>query len=398
MSVSTRDIRNVAVIGHNGTGKTNLIEQMLFYSGVLSRAETVESGKTTSDYTEEEIQRKISVHATLNSTTWEGSTINILDTPGTADFIGEAISAFRACEAALMIVDGREGAQIETIKLWRRLDRLNKPRAVFINKMDKERASFRHVIDSLESEFDAHFVPVVMALGEAEEFNGVINLIEDRAYECHPGGKETPADIPEKYKAVVEDFRNRLIENAAECTDELIEKYFEDGTLSMDDIRSGLVRESIPQELGSDLLCNLAWAHHARADETVMTVDFGTALTFSTVDAEGRVKGVAIVPGLLTSVNALFGSTAQLPQVELKIPTSVLGRNSEDSIRAGIMYGYAGLVESIIRRTEDELGHRVYVMATGGLSMTISPLIRRIDHLDKRHTLNGLRLIASLNL
>ncbi|HIV98267.1 MAG TPA: elongation factor G [Candidatus Ornithospirochaeta avicola] len=240
MSVSTRDIRNVAVIGHNGTGKTNLIEQMLFYSGVLSRAETVESGKTTSDYTEEEIQRKISVHATLNSTTWEGSTINILDTPGTADFIGEAISAFRACEAALMIVDGREGAQIETIKLWRRLDRLNKPRAVFINKMDKERASFRHVIDSLESEFDAHFVPVVMALGEAEEFNGVINLIEDRAYECHPGGKETPAEIPEKYKAVVEDFRNRLIENAAECTDELIEKYFEDGTLSMDDIRSGL--------------------------------------------------------------------------------------------------------------------------------------------------------------
>lgn len=164
------------------------------------------------------------------------------------------------------------------------------------------------------------------------------------------------------------------------------------------DIKSGLVRESIPQELGSDLLCNLAWAHHARADETVMTVDFGTALTFSTVDAEGRVKGVAIVPGLLTSVNALFGSTAQLPQVELKIPTSVLGRNSEDSIRAGIMYGYAGLVESIIRRTEDELGHRVYVMATGGLSMTISPLIGRIDHLDKRHTLNGLRLIASLNL
>lgn len=164
------------------------------------------------------------------------------------------------------------------------------------------------------------------------------------------------------------------------------------------DIHTGLVRESIPQELGSDLLCNLAWAHHTRPDDTVMTVDFGTALTFSTVDGEGRVKGVAIVPGLLTSVNALFGSTAQLPQVELKIPTTVMGRNSEDSIRAGIMYGYAGLVESIIHRTEDELGHRLYVMATGGLSMTISPLISRIDHLDKRHTLDGLRLIASLNL
>lgn len=240
MSVETKDIRNVAIIGHNGTGKTNLIEQILFYSGALSKAEKVENGKTVSDYTEEEIQRKISIHTSLASTTWEGKTINILDTPGTADFIGEAICAFRSTEAALMLVDGREGAQIETIKLWRRLDSRNKPRAVFVNKMDKERASFRKVIDSLESEFDATFVPVVIALGEAEEFNGVINLIENQAYECHENGKETPIPIPEKYAAVVDDFRDRLIENAAEGADDLIEKYFEEGTLNADDIRRGL--------------------------------------------------------------------------------------------------------------------------------------------------------------
>ncbi len=240
MSVNTKDIRNVAIIGHNGTGKTNLIEQMLYYAGVLSRAETVDSGKTVSDYTEEEIQRKMSVHSTLASMQWDGKQINVIDTPGTGDFIGEAISSFRATEAALMLVDGREGAQIETIKLWRRLDERNKPRAVFINKMDKERASFRHTIDSLVEEFGAHFVPVVMALGEAEEFSGVINLIENQAYECHEGGKETPMPIPEKYQAVVEDFRSRLIENAAEGTDELIEKYFEEGTLEPDDIRHGL--------------------------------------------------------------------------------------------------------------------------------------------------------------
>lgn len=240
MSVETKDIRNVAIIGHNGTGKTNLIEQILFYSGALSKAEKVESGKTISDYTEEEIQRKISIHTSLASTTWDGKTINVLDTPGTADFIGEAICAFRSTEAALMLVDGREGAQIETIKLWRRLDSRNKPRAVFVNKMDKERASFRKVIDSLESEFDATFVPVVIALGEAEEFSGVINLIENQAYECHENGKETPMPIPEKYAAVVDDFRNRLIENAAEGADDLIEKYFEEGTLDADDIRRGL--------------------------------------------------------------------------------------------------------------------------------------------------------------
>ena len=241
MSVNTKDIRNVAIIGHNGTGKTNLIEQMLYYAGVLSRAETVDSGKTVSDYTDEEIQRKMSVHSTLASFQWDGKQINVLDTPGTGDFIGEAISSFRATEAALMLVDGREGAQIETIKLWRRLDERNKPRAVFINKMDKERASFRHTIDSLVEEFGAHFVPVVMALGEAEEFSGVINLIENQAYKFNEGGKETPMPIPEKYAAVVEDFRSRLIENAAEGTDELIEKYFAEGTLEPDDIRHGLV-------------------------------------------------------------------------------------------------------------------------------------------------------------
>lgn len=162
-------------------------------------------------------------------------------------------------------------------------------------------------------------------------------------------------------------------------------------------VECGLDKSSIPVELGSDLLCNLAYAHHVNPGRAVMTVDFGTALTFSTVDGEGRVMGVAIVPGLLTSVNALFGSTAQLPQVELSIPSSCLGRSSEESIRAGIMYGYAGLVESMVSNTEQELGCGLVVLATGGLSRTIAPLIPRLDSLDKFHTLNGLRLIADLN-
>ena len=170
-----------------------------------------------------------------------------------------------------------------------------------------------------------------------------------------------------------------------------------DALVVSNDVRTGLDRESLPAELGSDLLCNLAWAHHVHPDKAVMTVDFGTALTFSTVDGEGRVRGVAIVPGLLTAVHALFGATAQLPQVELKIPTTVLGRSSEDSIRAGLMYGYAGLVEKMVTQSEAELGERLTVMATGGLCQTISPLIPRIETIDKYHTLNGLALISQLN-
>ncbi len=337
MSVSTKDIRNVAIIGHNGTGKTNLIEQMLYYGGVLSRPETVDSGKTVSDYTEEEIQRKMSVHATLSSMEWDGKMINVLDTPGTGDFIGEAISAFRATEAALMVVDGREGAQIETIKLWRKLDERNKPRAIFINKMDKERASFRHVIDSLVEEFGAHFVPVVMALGEAEEFHGVINLIENQAYECHEGGKETPMPIPEKYAAVVEDFRARLIENAAEGTDELIEKYFEEGTLEPDDIRHGLavgMRENrvVPVFCGATdkgagitsllnfIKNNFPWPLGIKeyiigheGEETTLDVDpekpFSAYCFKTTIDQfSGKMSFIKVVTGVLTPETDIYNN------------------------------------------------------------------------------------------
>ena len=128
-----------------------------------------------------------------------------------------------------------------------------------------------------------------------------------------------------------------------------------------------------------------------------MTVDFGTALTFSTVNKKGEVLGVAIAPGLLTAVNSLFSNTAQLPQVELKVPSSVLGRNSMDSVRSGIMIGYAGLVKEIVRRTESELKEEIVVLATGGLSKVISPLIDLFEFVDGFHTLRGLELIASLN-
>ena len=240
MSVDPKDIRNVAVVGHNGTGKTSLVESMLYYTGAIPKAEAVAGGKTTSDFTEEEIARKISVHTAIASTEWMGKRINILDTPGTADFIGEAICSFRSAEAALMLVDARDGAQIETIKLWRRLDTRNKPRAVFINKMDKERANSRDVLDNLTEEFHSNFAPVTIPIGYAEEFKGVINLIENQAYKFNPNGKEEIIPIPADMAETVEKYREELIEKAAEGADDLIEKYFEEGTLSDEDIRRGL--------------------------------------------------------------------------------------------------------------------------------------------------------------
>lgn len=162
-------------------------------------------------------------------------------------------------------------------------------------------------------------------------------------------------------------------------------------------IRTGLDMDTVPQEMGHDILCNLTAAHQMFPQRVAMTVDCGTAMTFSTVDEEGRVLGVAILPGLLTAVNALFGNTAQLPQVELKIPPTVLGRTTVDSIRAGIMLGYADLINGMVVRIEKEIGREIAVIATGGLSSTIAAEVPRIDRLSPTHTLDGLRLISEMN-
>ncbi|MCH3916441.1 MAG: elongation factor G [Spirochaetia bacterium] len=240
MSVTSTDLRNVAIVGHNGTGKTSLMEQMLFSAKVISKPQTIESGKTTSDYTDEEISKQISIHTSLANLDWNGKCLNILDTPGYAGFIGEAICGFRSCEASLMIVDACEGAQIETIKLWRRLDNRNKPRAVFINKMDKERADYTAVLEDLRAHFKATFVPTFIPMGEGENFEGIINLIEDKAYFVGKDGIETEGPIPATYKDHEAKYRDQLIEFAAEGADDLIEKYFENNTLAPDDIRRGL--------------------------------------------------------------------------------------------------------------------------------------------------------------
>jgi len=130
-------------------------------------------------------------------------------------------------------------------------------------------------------------------------------------------------------------------------------------------------------------------------DETCVILDFGTALTLTTVSDKGDILGAAIAPGLVTAVNSLFHNTAQIPQVQLKLPERAVGRDSDEAIRSGIMFGYAGLVKELISRTEQELGVAVKVVATGGLSRTIAPLIGRIDRLEPLHTLEGLRIMAN---
>ena len=164
---------------------------------------------------------------------------------------------------------------------------------------------------------------------------------------------------------------------------------FREGGIKADMVDSAIISSVVPNMTRS--------VEKNIPERAVMVVDFGTALTLSAVNSKGEVLGCSIAPGLITAVNALFGNTAQLPQVELKLPDTTMGRDSQQSIRGGIMLGYAGLVDSIIKRTEEEIGEKLYVIATGGLSQTISPLIPRFDSIDSLHTLKGLALMAELN-
>lgn len=241
MSITTDSIRNVAVAGHGTTGKTALVESLLYSAGAIDRPETVESGKTVSDFTDEEIANTFSIHTALAHLNWADTKINLLDTPGASDFVGEVVAAFRAAESSMMVVGARAGVQIETIKLWRRLDQREMPRFVFVNRMDEERADFAAVLNDLGEKFDKTFVPVTIPIGTGPDYRGVVSLIEMKAYVTpEAGGTESPVDIPEDMQSAVEEAHEVLIGAAAEGDEELELKYLEEETLDSDEIRRGI--------------------------------------------------------------------------------------------------------------------------------------------------------------
>ncbi|MDF1567829.1 MAG: elongation factor G [Spirochaetaceae bacterium] len=253
MAISMNAIRNVAVCGHGSTGKTSLVEQMLFRSGVISKAETIESGRTQSDYLDDEIEHQFSLHTSLMNLPWKDMKINVLDTPGSADFVGEVVASFRAAETAIMVISAPAGIQIETVKLWRRLDNRDLPRIVFVNKMDMDRADFRKSLSEITDAFGVTAVPLNLPLGESEEHTGIVDLLHMKAILA--GGQET--DIPAEMNDEIADWREKLIEMAAEGDDELTEKFFDQGTLEGPDILKGLL-EGMAANTFVPVLCGSA--------------------------------------------------------------------------------------------------------------------------------------------
>lgn len=241
MDFTTSQIRNITLAGHGQTGKTTFVEHLLAAAGVIPKAETVESGKTVSDNSPEEIERKISIYASLAHITWKNININVWDTPGSSDFAGEVIAAFRSTESALMLIDGRSGAQIETVKLWRDLDRRNKPRMIFINRCEEDRTDTAAVLKDIREKFKVEVCPVTIPIDKGASYKGVIDVLQGKAYLVPAAGqKESASEIPDAYRADYENARAVLAGAAAEGDDDLLVKFIDDGELTNEEIERGL--------------------------------------------------------------------------------------------------------------------------------------------------------------
>ena len=225
--VETKKIRNVALLGHGGCGKTSLAEAMLYITGGTDRLGKVTDGNTVSDYDAEEIKRGFSISASLLNMTWKDCKINVLDTPGYLDFVGEVQQALRVADSAIIVVDGKAGIEIGTELAWNYADAANLPRAFFINKFDDNDARFARVLDDLHVTFGKHICPLTIPMVKDGVVTGCIDLIDETAHVFDANGRHSVEIIPEESREAVEKYRDMLMEAVASTDEELMMKYFD---------------------------------------------------------------------------------------------------------------------------------------------------------------------------
>jgi elongation factor G len=374
---STDKVRNVVLVGHGGAGKTSLAEAMLFMAGETKRLGAVEGGHSNLDYDTEELKRTMTINLALAPVVHKGVKINVIDTPGYADFVGEAIAGMEAAEMALFVVDAVSGPQVQTERLWEIAGEMGIARAVFVNRMDKEHADFEAVMAKLEAQFGHRVGAVQLPMGAEASFHGVIDIIRMKAYH-HEADGEHMDDIPAEFAAAVESAREKLTDLVAEADEALMEKFLEGETLSQEDLEKllGLAIAQnifIPVFVGSalklqgieDLMDEIvSFFPEPTAHGPLPTVDGGevpfstsgavSAFVFKTLSDpyQGRLNFVKVVSGTLSTgtelVNARTGKKERVAHV-LKL----VGKESTpvDAVPAGDIAVLPKLLETATNDT-----------------------------------------------
>lgn len=258
---SINNLRNIGFIGHGSTGKTSLVEALLYNANVITRLSKIEEGTTVSDYDDEEKKRKISIGASIAPLEWNDTKINLVDMPGYFDFEYEVIQGMRAVDIATIVVCSVSGVQVGTEKAFDYCNKIKLPRAFFINKLDRENSNFDKTLNELKEVFGISVVPIQYPIGQESDFKGVINVISNKARIYNEKTKKMEiSEVPEEYIDKVKECKEMIMEAVAETDEELLDKYFSDGVLSDDEIYKGLINgcsmgDIAPVMCGSALKC-----------------------------------------------------------------------------------------------------------------------------------------------
>ncbi len=344
----TEQLRNVVLLGHGSAGKTSLAESLAFASGAINRMGQVEAGTTIADFDEEEIRRHISLSLATVPVEWNDCKINLLDTPGYTDFVGEVKSAVRVADLALILVDAVSGVEVGTELVWHFADEQNLPRMVIINKMNRENANLERTLGVLRETFGKNFFPIQLPIGAEGNFSGVIDLVKMQAI-TGPQGERT--DIPADMADQAEEARVQLIEAAAEADDELIMKYLEGEELTADEIKQGL-RDTILAGTAVPVLVTAATAGlGARALLDALVAYGPSPADRGPVTAQTPAGEEQIEPDELAPLTALVFKTTADPFV---------GKLTYFRVYGGLLKSDSRLYNS--RAEEDERMGQVYVM------------------------------------
>jgi elongation factor G len=320
-------IRNVAVVGHRGTGKTSLAEAMLFQAGATNRLGSVEASTTVSDWDEDEQRRQMSLAASVCHLEWHDRKINLVDTPGDPGFQADTLASLRVVEGALFAVSGVNGVEVQTTRLWERAEALGLCRVVFVTMLDRERADFFPVLEQLQGQLSERCVAVQIPIGHEHELKGIVDLFHMRAYLDSGGEREgSPADIPDEIAAQAEEYRVKLVEAVVETDEAIMERYLADEEISGDELAAALKNAVVAGELfpvacgvptrnlGTTGLLDLLVEGIPSPAKKPLAVDIdgggSAAFVFKTVadPFAGRINVFRVLSGTLASDSTLFNS------------------------------------------------------------------------------------------